>query len=152
MTPEEFQRKLSRMSEEARITIEDDMPLIAGKVAEDHFKDNFHKEGFVGDNLDNWTEVQRRQSDNVRGARSTRKILTGETADLGESIQHDKTAPGEVTIKSDLDYSEAHNEGTSNAGRNRNVTIPQRKFIGESEQLNKKIRDVIEIKVGHKLK
>ena len=147
MTPEEFTIKLNRMATETNAVINNALPVIVGKKAVDFFQEGFQNEGFTDSNLEPWQEVKRRQNPKTKGAASSRKILTGATGDLGESIQY---TPGtaEVTIHSDKPYAEAHNEGTTTAGRNNNVTIPARPFIKESAELNKIITEEIERKLG----
>lgn len=145
LTSKQFSQKLDKLPQETRIFIEKKLPVIAGKLAVDHFKEGFQDEGFTDKELEKWDEVKRREDRTTRGARSTRKILTGDTGDLGESIEYE-TGTGKTIVESDKDYSEAHNEGTTNAGRNRNVTIPKRQFIGESEKLNIQIETEIELR------
>jgi phage gpG-like protein len=70
---------------------------------------------------------------------------------LGRSIKK-QIEPGKVTIFSDVPYAAAHNEGTNNAGRKRNVVIPKRQFIGDSETLNKEIEKIIADEIGKILK
>lgn len=129
-------------------TSDNGLPVVIGKMAADFFTDNFQDESFTDDAPVKWDEVKRREAPRAKGARGTRKILTGDSGDLGESISWDVTAPGEVTISSDKPYADAHNEGTSTAGRSRSVIIPQRQFIGESHVLNKKVKDEIERKLN----
>ena len=87
----------------------------------------------------------------AKGAAGRRKILTGDTGNLGRSIRTHIGA-GVATVYSDLSYSAAHNEGTSNAGRGRKTKIPQRKFIGDHPQLQAAIRAKIEIKLKEIIK
>ena len=80
--------------------------------------------------LQKWKEVKRRESPKRSDlAKAKLHILTG-TGNLGRSIKATHE-PGKVTVFSDVPYAAAHNEGTTNAGRNRNVTIPKRQFIGD---------------------
>jgi phage gpG-like protein len=65
-----------------------------------------------------------------------------DTGNLGRSIQF-LPRDGSLTIESDLPYSSAHNEGTSNARRSHNVRIPQRQFIGEDPKLTAAIEKKI---------
>ena len=124
-----------------------DAPVIIGKVATDHFKESFQNEGFTDQTLNPWKEVKRRQNPKITGAKASRKILTGDTGDLGESIKY-RTIPGAAVIYSDKAYAEAHNEGTTTAGRGNKTTIPKRQFIGESATLDNKIEQEIERKLG----
>lgn len=119
---------LERQIHEAIVFINSEALDIIGTEAVNHFKESFQKEGFDGHQ---WQEVKRRQDPRVRGARSTRKILSGDTNELGDSITYEKE-PRQVIISSDKEYAEAQNEGTSNAGRGHNVTIPARPFIAPS--------------------
>jgi phage gpG-like protein len=152
MTPNEFSRYLIEAQREIQQYINEDAPVIIGKTAVDHFTENFQQEGFVDGGVQKWQEVKRRMNPKITGARASRPILTGDTGDLGMSIQYKDAADGKVTVYSDLPYSEAHNEGTANAGRSHNVVIPKRQFIGESEELNEKIKEELERKIGGKLK
>ena len=116
-----------------------------GKIAVDHFTENFQVEGFVDEATEPWKEVNRRLNPRVRGARAIRKILTGDTTDLGRSIKHEPgPGPDQVTVYSDKPYAAAHNEGTTNAGRGHSTTIPKRQFIGHSQKLDEKIKKKIE--------
>lgn len=132
-----------------------DLPLIVGNEAVRLFKQNFQKEGFFGRP---WKEVQRRQTHTVsvrtksgvrtrtvgraKGAAGSRRILTGDTGDLGRSIKM-KTAPAQVIVYSDVPYSGVHNEGLR-AGRGRGFKMPKRQFIGDDPQLQDALRKKIE--------
>ena len=73
-----------------------------------------------------------------------RKILV-DSGHMRDSIGYDINGM-EIEVGTDDDKGKvmAHNEGTTTAGRNKNVTIPKRQFIGTSEALNKKIINRIE--------
>ena len=148
MTPEEFDAYIISLPAEAEVVIKD-LRMKIGKMATDHFTENFQEEGFVNASLEPWKDVKRRSDPRVRGARSSRKILTGDTGNLGRSITYE-VGPGEnqVTVFSDTPYASAHNEGTTSAGRGHSTTIPKRQFIGDSEKLNDRIHDKIEEEMG----
>lgn len=129
-------------------------PHIVGVEAVNHFKASFlpSRQGFTDKALQPWKEVQRRQK-NREGetgrkyrrkyteAEMTRPILT-QTGDLKDSI--DYTVKGdEIKIFTEgfAGKAQAHNEGTTTAGRGNSTTIPKRQFMGPSEQLNKIIND-----------
>ena len=147
MDGDQFASHLLNMSEEARRFIDDDAPIIMGKNARDVFTENFQNEGFMDTQNESWEEVKRRLNPKITGAKATRKILTGDTGDLGMSIEYQNAANGEVHIVSDKKYSKAQNEGTTNAGRNHNVTIPARKFIGDSAEVDKRNIEAFERKL-----
>ena len=62
---------------------------------------------------------------------------------MEKSIEY-KAEPGQVTIFSEKEYATAHNEGTTTAGRNHNVTIPKRQFIGDSATFDNKVVEIME--------
>ena len=148
MTPDQFNKYLANLVKEIDNYADNDAPVIIGKTATDFFTDNFQKQGFVNRGLQAWQEVARRINPRDRSkAAATRPILTGETGNLGRSIDYfpDK---GKVTVLSDLPYSSAHNEGTNTAGRNRSVTIQKRQFIGHSYELDQLITSEINRKLN----
>ena len=146
MTIEEFIKVLEQQQKEASDFIENRLPHIVGVEAVNFYTESFQNEGFTDETLEPWVEVKRRQNPTRPDrAKASRKILTGDTGDLGRSIEY-KAGAGETKIISDTmgagsdkDYAAPHNEGTNTAGRNRNTTIPKRQFIGKSKTLNKKI-------------
>ncbi len=142
MNPQQFINHLDQIPTEVIQAIREDLPDIVGTEAINHFKENFQVEGFVDTAREPWQEVKRRMDPRVRGARATRKILTGDTGELKESVSYEKTAEG-VMIYSDKPYASAHNEGTENAGRGHSTHIPKRQFIGKSESLEMKIEETI---------
>ena len=151
MTVEEHIKKLMQQSTEFAFYVNNVLPKVVAVEAENFYKESFQNEGFTDEVLEPWQNVKRRtEPKRPDRAAATRPILTGDTGDLGRSIEADPQ-PGQVTITadtlgagSDADYASAHNDGTTNAGRNRNVTIPQRKFIGESKTLNKIVIEKME--------
>ena len=138
MEIQDFSRHLDGLGKELRRQLERDLPEKIGNLAVRLFKRNFQEESFFGRK---WKEVKRRLH-GAKGAAGIRKILTGPTGNLGRSIQYTPHR-GSVTVHSDLPYAEAHNEGTTTAGRGRHTTIPQRRFMGEDKQLTDAIEQLI---------
>lgn len=138
MTIQDFSHHLKDLERELQRKLQRDLPKKLGNLAVRMFKENFQGEGFFGRA---WKEVKRRIM-GAKGAAGKRKILTGPTGNLGRSIQY-TPHDGYVVVHSDLPYAEAHNEGTSNAGRSHNVRIPQRQFIGEDPKLTAAIEKKI---------
>lgn len=133
--------------------IQQDAPRIIAKEGRDHFRESFQNEGFTDATVEPWAEVKRRQEDRMQrnkngtiskrqGRDQKRKILT-DSGDLRKSITTDIRGMT-VEVGTDLDYAEPHNDGTTNAGRNNNVTLPKRQFIGESRALDEKIESQFE--------
>jgi phage gpG-like protein len=142
MTPQQFQKHLKKIEEQLKKAMEDTIPKKAANKAVLHFKKSFQDEGFTDTGLEKWKEVKRRESPKRADLAKAKLPILTQTGDLGRSIKA-KHEPGKVTVFSDIPYAAAHNEGTTTAGRNRNVTIPKRQFIGNSETLNKEIEKVI---------
>jgi phage gpG-like protein len=148
MTMDDLSRYFDRLASEIGDAIEHDIPDIVGVEAVNHYKEGFQNEGFTGKSFERWQEVKRRQGKG-KGADASRKILTGRTGLLAESIEY-TTEPGRVVVSANplnvgagTNYAGVHNFGVTDAGRARNTTIPKRQFIGESEVLNGKIHDRI---------
>ncbi|MBP3762928.1 MAG: phage virion morphogenesis protein [Bacteroidales bacterium] len=149
MTIEEFNKYFANLTIRLQRELASDIPKKVGNKAVQLFKDNFQKEGFFGKA---WKEVKRRLHPSGKNrAADTRAILTGPTGNLGRSIQY-VVRDGSVVVESDLPYSAAHNEGTTNAGRSHNVHIPQRQFIGDSPELQQAIEDIITKEMNKALK
>ncbi len=159
MTPEEFESHLKRLGEEFKDLFDKYAPKIVGTVAVRFFKSRFQIEGW--ERAGDWQQVQRRMSSWTRGgktvknyykgAKLTRKILTGDTGDLGRSIEVQKESPGSVTIwthpiGSNKAYARVHNEGLR-AGRGKGFKMPKRQFMGEHHELNKMIIEELERKL-----
>lgn len=149
MSPEQFQQETSRLQKEFKELFEKYAPTIAGKTAVSYFKKNFQNEAW---GRVKWQEVKRRTDPHVKGAKATRKILTGETGDLARSIEIKSISNGQVVIWtspsafSKEPYGRVHNEGLR-AGRGKGFIMPKRQFMGESEELNALIISEIERKL-----
>lgn len=110
------------------------------QISQEYFEEAFDKEAFDGVK---WKEVQRR----IPGTKAykaakqsgrTNPILTKSTA-LRKSIKIMKATWDDIrieTVGSVNDYSDVHNEGTS--------TMPQRQFMGQSDELDKLVERLIE--------
>lgn len=118
--------------------IANDAPRHVGKIAVDHFKQNFEDQGFTDNSLQQWKEVKRRMPPKRKGVAGVRKILHGETSELFNSISH-RPEPRRSVIFSDLVYAAVHNEGLM-AGRGKGFRMPKRQFIGPSVRLDDKIQ------------
>ena len=167
MTPEEFQQRIKTIEKEFKELYNRYAPTIAGKAAVRLFKENFQKEGFFGEK---WQEVKRRQSETSRNFKTVkrgagkgevraknawarRKILTGETGDLGSSIKCKVLKNGTALVYTDQNafdskepYGRVHNEGL-HAGRGSGFTMPKRQFMGNHPTLRKAIVEEIERKL-----
>ena len=147
--------------QEAKRYIKEDVPEIIGTEAVNHFKQNFHNEGF--DNK-KWASRKSKRTGGTNG----QKILT-KSGELSESIDY-RVEGNTIIIYSDKLYAQIHNEGgiipvtakmkgyffakakeLKEAGEtdvaemyiamalSKEITIEQRQFMGESDVLMQKI-------------
>lgn len=150
--------------------LNNDLPRKIGVEGVNHFKQSFQNEGFTDTSLELWEDVKRRdpESDwygfqyrsraarpgkkrrkedsitNYSPAATKRKILSGETGLLMNTI--DYMASGRrIQFRAFTPYSKVQNEGgKASAFGKATTTIPQRKFMGDSEVLRMKIKTIIE--------
>lgn len=171
------------------------MPVIAGRLAKDHFQDNFRRGGFVNGGLHPWPKARRLASGGTDAASQHGTLLSGRKH-LYNSIQY---VPSDyrVRVYNEVAYASIHNWGGTvhptvtdkmrkwawrqfykSAGLRKNsskktkseklkaaaanpqaqmwkrlaltrkkkltVRIPQRQFLGESEELTAKINERLE--------
>ena len=150
MSPDQFKQEIDRLQDEFKALFAKYAPTIAGQTAVSYFKKNFQNEAW---GRVRWQEVKRRMDPRVKGARASRKILTGDTGDLARSIEVKAVSKGQVVIwtapsafGSKEPYGRVHNEGLR-AGRGKGFIMPKRQFMGESEELNALIISELERKL-----
>ena len=168
-----------------------EMPVIAGRMAQEHFQNNFRLGGFVNGGLHSWPKAKRLSSGRTDAAGNYGTLLS-ERKVLFKSIKYIPT-DYRVKISNDVLYAPIHNWGGTvavtvtdrmrrfawakyretsgetkkNTGKKSrgkatskrppnpqaqmwkglaltkkkklNIHIPQRQFLGESEELNEKI-------------
>ena len=95
-------RKLDRL-------IRRQLPIKIGRMAKDHYQDNFRKGGFVNRGLQKWPTTRRQQYGSTSAAASYGPLLSGHNHLFG-SIKY---VPGDyrVTVSNDLHYAGIHNQG-----------------------------------------
>lgn len=99
-----------------------------GNQAVNHFKDSFKQQGFDDSHVEPWK--QRKKPDKKKKGRA---ILVN-TGRLRRSFEIAYSTE-KITIINDTPYSTYHNYGTKN--------LPQRRFMGPSRDLSKKIEATI---------
>lgn len=149
MTPGQFKAEIERLQRISPDFMARIAPLVAANTAVAEFKDNFRTESFDGVK---WKEVQRRDGHSpayryaakYHPARTTRNILTGDTGDLGRSIEVKEVGEGRATVwtspqefGSKEPYGAVHNEGLK-AGRGAGFIMPRRQFMGDTPNLRGK--------------
>ncbi len=151
ITLSDFAKQFQAETKAMQDFIDNTAPRLAGAIVIAQAKENFQKESFEGKP---WKEVQRRTpgtsayryNKEHHPKRLIRKILTGDTGDLGRSIKakYDKAS---VTIFSDNNiYAKVHNEGLR-AGRGAGFIMPRRQFLGDSPKLREQINEQISDKI-----
>jgi len=115
------------------------MPKLAARPSVQFFKSGFTKKptGLLG-------ATPRSSPWKKRKSKRLPHPVLNLTGDLMRSIRtgrfHFSSAMSSVSIVSDLEYSQIHNEGGIMA---HGGIMPQRKFLGESKVLTKKIRKIV---------
>lgn len=181
MNLEQFQQLLLQKQKEIEQAMRRTMPVKVGRIAKDHFQDNFRQGGFQDNGTQAWQRKKR--PDKYGPLMSSRQNLYG-------SIYY-RPDDYRVTVGTEVPYAAIHNEGgdiivtarmkrffwakyreTNGGSWKRNakneeaefwktlalkrvgsvIHIPQRKFIGESLELTDKINNTIEKEINKILK
>jgi len=148
-----FEQQLKAKMQEINDFVSNDVPDVIGIEAVNHFKDSFDKEAFDGNP---WEDVKRRDPNSpwygfsylstkhFSEARTTAKILSGETGELRNAITYVKE-PGAVTVLNEKPYAAVHNYGLeAKIFGKKSFTMPKRTFMEHSEKLQGKIDNKIQ--------
>jgi phage gpG-like protein len=189
MTPKQFEDLIEAKKKEVADAIRRTLPVKIGRIAKDHFDDNFRRGGYVDNGFHPWPKTKRQQ--NGRGTKAKYGPLLSEHPNLSRSIRY---VPGDaqVTVGTSVPYAAVHNQGAtitshprvtpkmrkfawaqffkaggksaiispgSPAGmwkalaltKKEKLTItskiPQRKFLGESQELTQKVSQAVESEI-----
>lgn len=155
MDIKDFARKFPEKMQKIReFTNGDAIKDIIGVEAVNHYKESFQNEGFTDETLNPWKDVQRRnpssrwyghsgQTGKFSQARTTAKILSGETRELQNAITYRHIAGG-VRVSNDKPYASVHNYGgRAKIYGKKEFQMPKRQFIGRSAVMVSKINDKI---------
>ncbi len=119
-----------------------------GNTARVFFIDNFRKQGFDDKTVQKW-QPRKRQTYRTRTGKvvddRTRATLV-KTGDLRRSIIRNPANRAALTVKisTDLPYAAIHNNGlVGKAFGKHSFKMPKRQFIGDSYNLNEKVKKVI---------
>lgn len=176
----EFFTEVEKKKSEINDLVRRKMPIFAGRIAKDHFQENFRKGGFVNNGLHKWKKSNREIYGGKSAASNYGTLFSGRNH-LYNSIKY---VPGDarVTVSNDVPYAGIHNWGgtatptvtpkmrkfawakyyAAGGGKKAeqpagpdaqfwrnmaltkktklNIRMPQRQFIGESKELNDKLR------------
>ncbi len=174
---QQFFSDFGKMKKEVEDLQRRKMPVFAGRMAKDHFQDNFEQGGFVNNGLHKWKKSNR-ELHGGKSATSQYKTLHSSRNQLLQSIRY---TPGEgrVVIATNEPHAPIHNWGGTlnptvtpkmrkfawakffaNGGKEDSkapeaqfwkrlaltkktkltIRMPQRQFLGESKELDDKLR------------
>lgn len=185
MTIQQFEALVKAKQREIRDAIHRRLPVKIGRMATDHFQDNFRRGGYVDGGLHPWP-VTRRQQSGGKAANSQYGPLMSARKNLYGSIRY---VPGDaqVIVGTSVPYAAVHNQGATitthprvtpkmrkfawrqffaAGGKNApadsgagfwkglaltkkdkltvTAKIPQRKFLGQSQELSEKVSQTVE--------
>ncbi len=109
MDEKNFIRQLEAHQKELYRLIHRQLPVIIGRMAKDHFQNNFRQHGFLNNGLTPWQPTQRQQS-GAKGAASQYSPLLSKRNHLFASIKY-TPSDASVTIANDVLYAPIHNWG-----------------------------------------
>lgn len=109
MDIKDFISALKGKENELRTLVDRNLPVMAGRLAVDHFRDNFRQGGFVDSSLQKWTPAKRLLSGGNDAASQYGSLLSGRNR-LFDSIRS-VPAPGRAIIRTSVPYARIHNEG-----------------------------------------
>ena len=134
MDAKDFVRLIEQHQKELGELMRRKLPVIVGRMAKDHYQDNFRKGGFVNNGLQKWPQSKRQRSGTGSAAAQYGPLLSGRNHLFG-SIKY---VPGDYRVKiaNEVPYAAIH----------------KRKFLGESAELTKKINNTIEQQIIKNIK
>ena len=109
MDPKDFENLLYAKYAELDDLARRRLPVLIGRIAKDHFQDNFRLGGFVNGGLHKWAEAKRRISGSASAAARNPTLLSGRNH-LFSSINYYPRNYA-VRIANELVYAPIHNEG-----------------------------------------
>lgn len=109
MTLEQYFKLLETQKRAVEKLVQDQLPIKVGRIAQNHFQENFRRQGFVDGGLTQWPKTKRQMSGN-RSATSQYGALLSSRNHLFKSIRY-VPQQGKVTVSTDLKYAPIHNHG-----------------------------------------
>ena len=149
---------LLKMGQKLREKIVEVLPDIIAVEGKKHFEESFDNQGFTDKSIRKWKgrrfggQKNRKRGGQTKAYREFlrkdkgRAILVSHQSDtrgthLKDSIRATKSKK-QIVFSTDKPYAQVHNEG-GHAGRGAGFEMPQRQFMGPSEELNRKIEEKV---------
>jgi phage gpG-like protein len=109
MNEKEFINRLKSKQRDLETLARRKLPIIVGRMAKDHFQENFRQGGFVNGGVHKWPDAKR-QGSGYNNAASQYGPLLSSRRHLFSSIKY---TPGNasVTISNEVPYAAIHNQG-----------------------------------------
>lgn len=123
MDIKEFSAQLKSKEKELDALIKRKLPIIVGRMAKDHYQENFRQGGFVNGGLHKWQGAKRRASGS-KAAASRYGTLLSSRNHLFSSMKY-VPADYRVKVGNDVSYAPLHNWGGNTHPK---VTAKMRKF------------------------
>lgn len=109
MDIKEFNQEIKKKKKELDDLFRHKMPIHAGRLAKDHYQENFRKGGFMNGGLKRWKKARRLSSGGKDAGSNYGTLLSGRNLLYG-SIKY-VPSDGRVKVSNDIIYAPAHNWG-----------------------------------------
>lgn len=109
MNIQDFAKLIQRKRKELDDMMRREMPVVAGRMAKDHFQDNFRKGGFVNNGLHPWPKAKRLSSGKSDAASNYGTLLSSRNH-LFSSIKY-TPSDYRVRVANEVPYAPIHNWG-----------------------------------------
>lgn len=109
MNIQDFAKLIKRKRKELDDMMRREMPVVAGRMAKDHFQDNFRKGGFVNNGLHPWPKAKRLSSGKSDAASNYGTLLSSRNH-LFSSIKY-TPSDYRVRVANEVPYAPIHNWG-----------------------------------------
>lgn len=109
MDIKDFSASLKAKKKELDTLVRRELPIKVGRMAKDHYQENFRKGGFVNGGLKRWPQTKR-QSSGSKSAAAGYSPLLSRRNHLFSSVKY---TPGDyrVRVANDVEYAPLHNWG-----------------------------------------
>lgn len=140
MSPEEFEKKLRQRAKEIQNYAMTRFPSTAGNIALRFINGNFRAQGFQGQSFERWKKS--------KGEKGTTLVDTGAL----RAANYYTTQPGQTTLKNNMPYAKAHNEGFEGTvtikAHSRNKYSKAKKGTGKFTKTGKERMQTVTFKSG----